>query len=80
MTRHAEAIKQLIAAKGETVGEYDIGLTVSIGVAEIGKGSTLTILMKEADENLYVAKRSGRNRYVFSQNDPGLEKPDFKEV
>ena len=80
VTRHAEAIKHVIAARGETVGEHAVGLTVSIGVAEIGKGSTLTILMKEADENLYVAKRSGRNRYVFSRSDPDLAKPDLKAV
>ena len=80
VTRHAEAIKHVIAAKGESVGEHAVGLTVSIGVAEIGTGSTLTILMKEADENLYVAKRSGRNRYVFSRSNPGFDKPELKAV
>lgn len=77
VSRHAEAIKRLIAANGERVGEHPVGLTVSIGVAEISKGSTLTVLFKEADENLYIAKRSGRNRYVFSPPGPGLKAPEL---
>ncbi|MEM7068059.1 MAG: GGDEF domain-containing protein [Pseudomonadota bacterium] len=69
----AEQIKQAICDNGKTIGKHKIDLTVSIGIAQISKGSTLTILFKEADENLYVAKRSGRNRCVWSREEGDLD-------
>ncbi|MCB1492332.1 MAG: GGDEF domain-containing protein [Rhodobiaceae bacterium] len=76
----AEAIKSMIAKNGKIISEREIGLTVSIGVAEIQKGSTLTVVFKEADENLYVAKRSGRNRYVMSKSEPDLQLAELKSA
>ena len=38
--------------------------TISIGVAEISEKDTLPLLVKRADDNLYLAKEQGRNRTV----------------
>jgi len=40
----------------------DISLTVSIGIACYTDGSSLKSMIKLADQNLYEAKNSGRNR------------------
>lgn len=39
-------------------------VTVSIGVAALGKDQTSSALLKQADEAMYDAKRGGRNRVV----------------
>jgi diguanylate cyclase (GGDEF)-like protein len=41
-------------------------LTISIGVAQQGGQSTLAALIECADERLYIAKRTGRNRVVLN--------------
>jgi two-component system, cell cycle response regulator len=49
----------------DQVGE--ITVTISIGVAVVnGTGDTAEAILKRADDALYVAKRSGRNRTVAS--------------
>lgn len=45
-------------------GQFHV--TMSIGVAEVGPTQTLEELLKEADEALYAAKRTGRNRVVLA--------------
>ena len=45
-------------------GQFHI--TMSIGVAEVRPTQTLAELLKEADEALYAAKRTGRNRVVLA--------------
>ncbi|MBF0269303.1 MAG: GGDEF domain-containing protein [Alphaproteobacteria bacterium] len=49
---------------GQSLGQ----ITLSIGVAEYVLGEPLSQLIQRADEALYLAKRSGRNR-VMSQTD-----------
>lgn len=65
----AEQIRVAMAEKGKVIGGHEINLTVSIGIAKIKKGSTLTVIFKEADENLYTAKNSGRNQFVYGSSD-----------
>ena len=43
-------------------------VTVSIGVAMVIPGSSLTLLFKEADETLYLAKHKGRDRYILGRS------------
>jgi diguanylate cyclase (GGDEF)-like protein len=45
-------------------GQFHV--TMSIGVAEVAPTQTLEELLKEADEALYAAKRTGRNRVVLA--------------
>jgi len=42
----------------------ELGITVSVGMAEYEKGQTSEILLKQIDNLLYEAKRTGRDRYV----------------
>jgi diguanylate cyclase (GGDEF)-like protein len=61
----AEKIRLLVA---EQPFEYEgdvIPVTISVGVACIeGEDTDTTAFIKSADENLYRAKREGRNRVV----------------
>lgn len=50
------------AERVRTVVQDDVGVTVSIGVAQYRPGIPLTALIKAADDALYLAKDLGRNR------------------
>ena len=63
----AENIRRYVAAKkvvnrrtGTTLGQ----ITLSIGAAEYRPGETAASLVHRADEALYLAKNTGRNRVV----------------
>jgi diguanylate cyclase (GGDEF)-like protein len=46
----------------------DIGITASLGVASFAPGDSAEGLLKRADQALYQAKQSGRNRVVCARN------------
>ena len=46
------------------VGSNKVHITVSIGTAEFTSDSTMEEFIKKADDNLYIAKESGRNLVV----------------
>jgi diguanylate cyclase (GGDEF)-like protein/PAS domain S-box-containing protein len=46
-------------------GPHRFGITVSVGLAVAGPQTTADDLVREADLALYEAKRGGRNRYCF---------------
>jgi diguanylate cyclase (GGDEF)-like protein len=48
------------------IGEMTFGVTISAGVAQNVKNETQEDLIKRADEAMYRAKKSGRNRVEFS--------------
>ena len=47
-------------------GNLDIRFTVSMGIAELEDSEAAHSWLKRADESLYEAKNSGRNKYVIS--------------
>lgn len=51
---------------GKSVGGRTVGLTVSIGVAELRPGESAGDLLRSADEALYRAKAEGRNRIAVA--------------
>jgi len=72
--RFAENIRELIAEKAVVFDGQPFTVTISLGVATVWNepGVDLTTLIKRADDYLYTAKRSGRNRVVPSVDDLGL--------
>ena len=63
--RFAEKIRALVEAHPFTFDEVDIPLTISLGVASLADGpASSEDFIRLADERLYRAKASGRNRVV----------------
>jgi diguanylate cyclase (GGDEF)-like protein len=61
----AERLRSEVAAKSLVVASHSIPATVSIGVATlVAAMSDISDLMKAADQALYDAKHSGRNRVI----------------
>lgn len=61
----AERIRQDFKRTKVKLNSEEVGTTVSIGVASYGNGDDLDTLIKKADEALYEAKRSGKDRVVI---------------
>ncbi len=59
-----DGIRKSIEARKINTGNEEIGITISIGVC-CEKTETLDDMIIRADENLYEAKESGRNRVVL---------------
>jgi diguanylate cyclase (GGDEF)-like protein len=55
----------------------DIRISVSVGVAEYERGSSVAALIKRADIALYGAKRAGRNTAVLNSDVAYSSDPDF---
>lgn len=64
LARFAESVRAAIAACDHTDAVGDMRVTVSIGTAAVAdkQGSSFRDLYRRADEALYKAKRSGRNK------------------
>lgn len=70
----AERLRLAFEAAGIMIDGHEIGATVSIGVAtSYAAAPNLDALLLRADEALYVAKNSGRNRYHVAPDEPGCE-------
>jgi diguanylate cyclase (GGDEF)-like protein len=67
----AEHLRTLIAERPTSFEQTPISFTISLGVATVHNEGKVDAeaLIKRADENLYVAKRNGRNRVVPSLAD-----------
>ena len=60
----AERLRRTVAQTPFYVGDLEISLTVSIGLATGRGDATATEMLAAADRNLYLAKQGGRNRVV----------------
>ena len=61
----AEDMRAAVAASGFLhAGKHPVNVTISLGVAELDESADFQLLVNRADEALYVAKNSGRNRVV----------------
>ncbi len=67
----AERIRLSIASHPIAFNDNTISVTVSIGVAAYGSGSSVESLLRKADEGLYLAKNRGRNRVELEHNVKG---------
>jgi diguanylate cyclase (GGDEF)-like protein len=60
----AERLRKNIAEMGCIYHGREIRVTLSIGVAEFNKNTTVTEMIKNADHMLYAAKHAGKNLVV----------------
>jgi two-component system cell cycle response regulator len=65
-TMVAERLRRRIASEPFPIqqGARSIEVTISIGIAALGRGEDAAAVVKRADQALYRAKRDGRNRVV----------------
>jgi diguanylate cyclase (GGDEF)-like protein len=65
----AEDMRAAVAASGFLhAGKHPVNVTISLGVAELDESADFQLLVNRADEALYVAKNSGRNRAVAASS------------
>jgi diguanylate cyclase (GGDEF)-like protein len=63
----AERLRAAVAARPIETREHTLAVTMSIGIAQTGaRTETGTDLLRRADEELYRAKRGGRNRVCMA--------------
>ncbi|MEK7125160.1 MAG: GGDEF domain-containing protein [Patescibacteria group bacterium] len=60
----AERMRQAVANFDVPIGDKILRVTLSIGIAQHAKDQDLSTLITHADEAMYQAKKSGKNRVV----------------
>lgn len=61
----AERIRQNVEHAQVDIGDREINVTISIGIAEFTAADSHEQVVRRADRNLYKAKNTGRNRVVY---------------
>ncbi|MGB0936717.1 MAG: GGDEF domain-containing protein [Colwellia sp.] len=70
----AQRIRQAIEDCETQYQEETINITVSIGISQVEKEDRdFEQTLKRADENLYHAKKSGRNRVSITSTNKGVQ-------
>jgi diguanylate cyclase (GGDEF)-like protein len=69
----ADRIRSRVAQRSFGEGPHEVRLTVSAGVAALEPGAGGEELVSLADQALYLAKNSGRNRVVVAGKDIAVE-------
>lgn len=62
----AERVRDVLTCGGIEIQGSTLPVTCSIGISTFEPGATAEVLVKSADEALYVAKRTGRDRVVVA--------------
>ena len=62
--KNLETVRKCFDKHSLEISNNDISITVSIGLTMYKKGDDIKSLVKKADDNLYVAKSSGRNKII----------------
>ena len=65
----AERLRERVAAADMNDIVPGLKVTVSVGVADHRPGESVETLLERADQRLYRAKETGRNRIVYSEDD-----------
>lgn len=60
----AERLRKAVANLHCSDGSRTFGLTISLGIAQLALGESDTSLFDRADQALYQAKKSGRNKFI----------------
>jgi len=63
----AERIRVAVSQLSCNDGKRTFGFTISLGVAELGRGEKGSVLFDRADQALYQAKKSGRNQTICAE-------------
>jgi len=64
----AEKLREGLAAQRFHSGEAPFSITASFGIASAGPSDDVDALLRAADEALYAAKATGRNRCIVAQH------------
>ena len=73
----ADRLRQEISTTRLACDTFSIYTSVSIGIAESRTGEDVAELLRRADQALYVAKSSGRDRVFAISRDPVTQSHDF---
>jgi diguanylate cyclase (GGDEF)-like protein len=68
----AEKVRTGISAAPVNIGEAQLTVTTSVGVAEFQPNQDIGFSIKHADDALYAAKRRGRNRVEWTPRPPAI--------
>ena len=71
----AERLRQEISTTALACESFSIYTSVSIGIAEFRQGEDIIDLLRRADQGLYVAKSSGRDRVIAMSRDQLTHEP-----
>ncbi len=71
----AERLRQEISTTALACESFSIYTSVSIGIAEFRQGDDIIDLLRRADQGLYVAKSSGRDRVIAMSRDQLTHEP-----
>lgn len=81
--RRAEAIRKSIMASPLHIGDHDIQVTLSIGIADqvaTDADTDFSEMLQAADKAMYQSKESGRNRVTYKKHEPKVADTSRSEV
>ena len=61
----ADSIRKTIADTQLRAGDFDVNITVTIGLSSYKKGTTYIDMFRQADDNMYKGKQNGKNQVVL---------------